>query len=203
MNSRSWELSFSMAGTHRERLESLERRLDLVEINLNDIALQVTKGNDANKRLKKIMKHLLRQQPDGKSVGSSSGESDALASDSEKEENPTYDEAQEEKRTKGPSEEEQRRGRPKLTCPTFCGDDQISWLSRAQQYFDLIEISKEDKLKYAAYYMEGETNVWWQWLSRVYRKRGTNVLFACRPESEQQVATNLWELGNGSYSTYC
>lgn len=53
-------------------------------------------------------------------------------------------------------------GRPKLVCPIFYGVDPISWLSRVNQYFNLNEIRREDKVKYAAYYLEGEANVWWQ-----------------------------------------
>lgn len=56
-------------------------------------------------------------------------------------------------------------------CPTFKGDDPISWLSRANQYFDLHDIKWGNKVCYAAYYMEGEANIWWQWISRIYRKK--------------------------------
>lgn len=46
---------------------------------------------------------------------------------------------------------------------------------RVTQYFDLNEIKKHDKVRYAAYYLEGEANMWWQWLSRVYRKKEKRV----------------------------
>ncbi|KAL8469015.1 hypothetical protein ACS0TY_032003 [Phlomoides rotata] len=123
-----------MAGKHMELLESLERRLNLVEINLSNIDLQVAEGNDTNKRLKKMIKSLLRQQPDGKSVGYSSGENSATVSDSEKDENPTYngvpeDTVPEEQRPRGHHREDRRCNWPKLTCPTFKGDDPISWIS--------------------------------------------------------------------------
>ncbi|KAL8491072.1 hypothetical protein ACS0TY_022916 [Phlomoides rotata] len=58
--------------------------------------------------------------------------------------------------------DECRKGQPKLICPTFNGTDLISWLSRANQYFELNEIEREDKVRYAAYYLEGEANMWWQ-----------------------------------------
>lgn len=58
-----------------------------------------------------------------------------------------------------------------MICPTF---DPVSWLSRVNQYFGLNEI-RRDKVKYVKYYLEGEANVWWQWLSRVYRKKGREI----------------------------
>lgn len=30
-------------------------------------------------------------------------------------------------------------------------------------------------MRYAAYYLEGEANLWWQWLSRVYHKKGKTI----------------------------
>ncbi|CAA0811081.1 Unknown protein, partial [Striga hermonthica] len=35
----------------------------------------------------------------------------------------------------------------------------------------LNEIEGSNRVKYAAYYLDGEANVWWQWLTRIYRKR--------------------------------
>ncbi|CAA0830138.1 Unknown protein, partial [Striga hermonthica] len=41
----------------------------------------------------------------------------------------------------------------------------------AMQYFELNETDGPDRVRYAAYYLDGEANVWWQWLTRVYCKR--------------------------------
>lgn len=59
--------------------------------------------------------------------------------------------------------------------PTFNGSNPISWLSWTSQYFDLYEIAREDRVCFAAYYLEGEANIWWQWISRVYRKKGKHL----------------------------
>ncbi|KAL8475134.1 hypothetical protein ACS0TY_031529 [Phlomoides rotata] len=107
-----------------------------------------------------MLERLLRRQTDRSSATSSSDESETSATKSEGEENPTYRGVQEERRPRGHTGDDPRRGQPKLTCLTFNRDDPISWLSRAQQYFDLNEILKEDKVRYATYYMEGEANVW-------------------------------------------
>lgn len=64
--------------------------------------------------------------------------------------------------------EDMWRGKPKLVCPTFDGIDPNSWLSRVNQYFDLNNVKKTNKVQYAAYYLKGEANSWWQWISSVY-----------------------------------
>ncbi|CAA0834998.1 Unknown protein, partial [Striga hermonthica] len=61
--------------------------------------------------------------------------------------------------------------KPKLVLSTFTGADPDAWLNRAAQYFELNEIEGSDRVKYAAYYLDGEANVWWQWLTSVYRGR--------------------------------
>ncbi|CAA0808261.1 Unknown protein, partial [Striga hermonthica] len=61
--------------------------------------------------------------------------------------------------------------KPRITLSTFTGSDPDAWLHRAVQYFELNETDGPDRVRYAAYYLDGEANVWWQWLTRIYRKR--------------------------------
>ncbi|CAA0810995.1 Unknown protein, partial [Striga hermonthica] len=61
--------------------------------------------------------------------------------------------------------------KPRITLSTFMGSDLDAWLNREMQYFDLNETDGTDRIRYAAYYLDGEANVWWQWLTRIYRKR--------------------------------
>ncbi|CAA0837972.1 Unknown protein, partial [Striga hermonthica] len=61
--------------------------------------------------------------------------------------------------------------KPKVVLSTFTGVDPDAWLNWAAQYFELNEIEENDRVKYAAYYLDGEANVWWQWLTSVYRGR--------------------------------
>ncbi|CAA0830747.1 Unknown protein, partial [Striga hermonthica] len=63
-----------------------------------------------------------------------------------------------------------RIDRPRITLSTFTGSDPDAWLHRAVQYFELNETDGPDRVRYAAYYLDGEANVWWQWLTRIYRK---------------------------------
>ncbi|CAA0806270.1 Unknown protein, partial [Striga hermonthica] len=61
--------------------------------------------------------------------------------------------------------------KPRLTLSTFTGTDPDAWLNRAAQYFELNETEGNERVRYAAYYLDGEANVWWQWLTSVYRSR--------------------------------
>ncbi|CAA0808190.1 Unknown protein, partial [Striga hermonthica] len=67
--------------------------------------------------------------------------------------------------------ERPRIDKPRITLSTFTGSDPDAWLNRAVQYFELNETDGPDRVRYAAYYLDGEANVWWQWLTRIYRKR--------------------------------
>ncbi|CAA0820322.1 Unknown protein, partial [Striga hermonthica] len=61
--------------------------------------------------------------------------------------------------------------KPRITLSTFTGSYLDAWLHRAVQYFEHNETNGPDRVRYAAYYLDGEANVWWQWLTRIYRKR--------------------------------
>lgn len=149
-----------MVGSHKERIEMLETKIEALDVGFSKID-----------RMERIMERILRKKgkksaSDSSSVGSDdSGESSddiRLVRDEEDERRPR----------KG---EDRWKNRPKLTCPTFNGTDPSSWLSRVQQYFDLNEVGKADKVRYAAFFLEGEANVWWQWANRVYRKKGKTI----------------------------
>lgn len=45
----------------------------------------------------------------------------------------------------------------------------------SKQYFDLNETEGSAKVCYAAYYLDGEAKIWWQWISRVYRKKDKKI----------------------------
>ncbi|CAA0834114.1 Unknown protein, partial [Striga hermonthica] len=53
----------------------------------------------------------------------------------------------------------------------FTGSDPEAWLNRIAQYFELNETEGHDRVRYAPFNLDGEANVWWQWLSRIYRRR--------------------------------
>ncbi|CAA0810229.1 Unknown protein, partial [Striga hermonthica] len=61
--------------------------------------------------------------------------------------------------------------KPRITLSTFTGSDPDAWFNRATQYFELNETDGIDRVTYVAHYLDGEANVWWQWLTRIYRKR--------------------------------
>lgn len=164
-----------MAGTHKERIELLERRFDQLDTGFAEMGDQVTKIDRTMSRMERMMAQRGRHtSPRGDS--SSSMESDTSETSSEREINPTR---QGERHDRPPREvrggDDPRRGKTKLFLPTFDGSDPITWLSRVEQYFDLNELSRKDRVWYAAYYLEGETNMWWQWLNRVYQKKRKKV----------------------------
>ncbi|CAA0826241.1 Unknown protein, partial [Striga hermonthica] len=67
--------------------------------------------------------------------------------------------------------ERRAHNKSRITLSTFTGSDPDAWLNRATQYFELNETDDPNRVSYAAYYLDGEANVWWQWLIRIYRKR--------------------------------
>lgn len=138
--------SVVMARTHRERIQRLESRFDEFETGMARVT-----------NMERMLGRVLRNQSKGTGSSSSSSESSDFDSGSEgglirhripDEEQPIRD-------------NNQWRGKPKLTCPTFDDTDPVSWLSRVSKFFDLNEIKKSNKVKYAAYYFEGEANIWW------------------------------------------
>ncbi|GER45704.1 type one serine/threonine protein phosphatase 2 [Striga asiatica] len=77
-------------------------------------------------------------------------------------------------RSRGSNHRERRRSeRLNLIMPTYNGIDVNSWLSRANHYFEIINILNAERVKFSAYYLDGEANIWWQWLSRVYKEKDT------------------------------
>lgn len=147
-------------GTYRERLENLESKFEEIEAGIAKID-----------RIERMLEQVLRKKSkkgDLENSSAASTESDSSSDDS---------------RLARVDEDEQRprrgedawKGKPKLVCPTFNGDGPVTWLSRVSQYFDLNEIAKSEMVRYAAYFLEGEANVWWQWLSRVYKKKGKQI----------------------------
>ncbi|CAA0824885.1 Unknown protein, partial [Striga hermonthica] len=71
--------------------------------------------------------------------------------------------------------EEHVRAKSKITMPTFEGVDPDAWLSRAVKFFEINEVHKSERVQIAAYYLDGEANTWWQWVSHVYKNKGEQI----------------------------
>ncbi|CAA0815745.1 Eukaryotic aspartyl protease family protein, partial [Striga hermonthica] len=54
--------------------------------------------------------------------------------------------------------ERSKVNKPRITLSTFTGSDPDAWLNRAMQYFELNEMDGPDRVRYAAYYLDGEAN---------------------------------------------
>lgn len=147
-----------MTVTHKDRIEALEAKFKTLDAGMAKID-----------RLEKMFENFVQKK--SKKTHSESSSDGSINSD---------DNCSDDIRVLRIANEEERprcgkdrwKGRPKLTCPVFNGTDPNSWLSRVQQYFDLNEVEKENWVRYAAYFLEGGVNVWWQWLTRVYQKKG-------------------------------
>ncbi|CAA0819701.1 Unknown protein, partial [Striga hermonthica] len=70
---------------------------------------------------------------------------------------------------------EPRIEKTRLVLSTFNGTDPNAWLNQAMQYFNINEIHQPDWVQYAAYYLDGEANIWWQWLSSIYQDRNEQI----------------------------
>ncbi|CAA0829312.1 Unknown protein, partial [Striga hermonthica] len=135
---------------------------------------EIQSTNQTMARLERMMLQTVRRR--ARRGNHSESSSEGSAESGEDHENRNEFPEDEDVRSRGSNHRgRQRVERPKLTLPTFNGTDPDSWLNRACQYFEINEIPKSERVKYAAYYLDGEANVWWQWLSRVYKKEDKRI----------------------------
>ncbi|CAA0827428.1 Uncharacterized mitochondrial protein AtMg00860, partial [Striga hermonthica] len=127
-----------------------------------------------------------------------------------REERHTHERHDEERRSKGHEYEDEsdqrsqasnyrerpRSDKPKFVMSTFKGSDPEAWLNRIAQYIELNETEGHDRVRYAAFYMDGEANVWWQWLSGIYHKRQQIITWA---DFERELLTRF---GTSDYHNY-
>ncbi|CAA0834125.1 Unknown protein, partial [Striga hermonthica] len=92
--------------------------------------------------------------------------------------------------------EEHVRARPKITMPTFEGTYPDAWLSRAMQFFEINEVPTSERVQIAAYYLDGEANTWWQWVSHVYKNKGEQIKWR---DFEKELITRF---GSSDYFDY-
>ncbi|CAA0841262.1 Unknown protein, partial [Striga hermonthica] len=90
-------------------------------------------------------------------------------------------------------QEQPRVEKQRLVLSTFKRTNPDAWLNRAVQFFDLNEMLQRDWVRYAAYYLDSEANVWWQWLTRVYRGRQQPIRWE---DFEREL---LMRFGNSDY----
>lgn len=165
-----------MAGTHRERTEGLEAKFKKMEIELTNADERFNRIDRTLVRLERLITHRGRSLSEKETSSSSSSATDESDVNSERELNPIQMGDQHERNPRDNHGGDDRgRGKPKIFCPTFSGNDPITWLSRVTQYFYLIEIHRKERIRYAAYYLEGEANMWWQWISHVYKKQSKKI----------------------------
>jgi len=52
----------------------------------------------------------------------------------------------------------------KLEIPRFNGSEVLSWIFKINQFFDFHHTAKEQRLRIASFYMEGEALIWYRWM---------------------------------------
>ncbi|CAA0840236.1 Unknown protein, partial [Striga hermonthica] len=85
---------------------------------------------------------------------------------------------------------------PRLVLPMFNRENSDAWLNRAAQCFDINEMPWYERVKYAAYYLDGEANVWFQWLVSVYQGNPLHIQWE---EFEREL---LAQFGSSDYHSY-
>ncbi|CAA0843031.1 Unknown protein, partial [Striga hermonthica] len=84
--------------------------------------------------------------------------------------------------------------RPKIIMPTFTGTDPDAWLSRAVQFFEINDVPRYERVQIAAYHLDGEANVWWQWV--VHKNHGEHMRWR---DFEKELITRF---GSSDYHDY-
>jgi len=51
---------------------------------------------------------------------------------------------------------------PKLNFPEFDGSDPDGWIRKAEEYFELVGVPNEDRVKIAVLYISGKAEYWWR-----------------------------------------
>ncbi|KAL3623295.1 hypothetical protein CASFOL_032111 [Castilleja foliolosa] len=54
----------------------------------------------------------------------------------------------------------------KMNFPRFNGEDPVSWINRAEQYFEFQNIAAETQVQLASFHLEGIALQWHRWLSK-------------------------------------
>lgn len=137
-----------MAGTHGEIIETLETRFDQLELGLTEVGDRVSIIDRTIGRMERAMNRRFQRSSSKSNSSSSSSHSVGSEVSSKGEENPTRPREQDDRnRCENREHDDRRKGKPKLFCPTFDGTDPISWLSRVNQFFDLSEIERKDRVR--------------------------------------------------------
>lgn len=46
----------------------------------------------------------------------------------------------------------------------------MEWFDKADHYFSMYEIPREDRLTIASFYLDGRANKWWRWIKKQYER---------------------------------
>ncbi|KAJ8637799.1 hypothetical protein MRB53_012066 [Persea americana] len=150
---------------HKERIEALETHMQTLGMEMQQRFDQMA---DMLRGKKKAKRGRRARSQDSQSSGSSS--QSPTENDSDNVEDVSSDDEEEQ-----PKNKYKEKNKPKMTFPSFKGEDPISRLSRARQFFSFQEVKSNERVEYASFFLKGEANQWWQWVRRLYRKKHKSV----------------------------
>ncbi|XP_038715137.1 uncharacterized protein LOC120008853 [Tripterygium wilfordii] len=178
-----------MAASHKERIEALESSVQTINLELqsNHLASQQSMAQLEETLLKKLGNLIHGQSKSTSDYSSPSKEESDSDTDQE---SATDSSSEEEEETKGLLVDNRK---PRMVFSPFKGDDPITWLSRANQFFKFQKIQKSEKVDYAAFFLEGDANLWWQWVVRIYRKKRKEIRWK---DFEKEVLTRFGPTGH-------
>ncbi len=76
---------------------------------------------------------------------------------------------------RGPRPRGEGLRKPKIDFPKFGGGDPYEWLDKADQYFDVYDIPRADRVTLASFHLEGRASRWWRWIRALYEKEGRRL----------------------------
>ncbi|XP_038977863.1 uncharacterized protein LOC120108346 [Phoenix dactylifera] len=72
--------------------------------------------------------------------------------------------------TRGFVPQEKGMRKPKIDFPKFSGGDPYEWMDKAEQYFDVYEVPRGDRVTLASFHLDGRASRWWRWIRDLYEK---------------------------------
>ncbi|XP_038979199.1 uncharacterized protein LOC120109538 [Phoenix dactylifera] len=76
---------------------------------------------------------------------------------------------------RGPRHQDRGLRKPKIDFPKFGGGDPYEWMDKAEQYFDVYEVPRRDRVTLASFHLEGRASRWWRWIRDLYEKDGKRL----------------------------
>ena len=81
-----------------------------------------------------------------------------------------YDRDGRRNRRHGDRSPDQKFTRPKAKFPRFNGGDPHEWLDKAEHYFSIYDVPRNERIQIACFYLDDKASKWWRWLKALYER---------------------------------